>query len=197
MPRVSPWRGLDKRGQALLVRQALGKDAARYLAHLGRLVGETPFMLQGPEDPLPSGSEQEGWLDRAAASGNGLCLVALRPIDGGWFARERIVASLTLVVGRTRRTRHHAYLGMGVERAHWQRGIGARLLDMALEWARAHPIIARVSLQVYLANQAALALYRSRGFLVEGTLVSEARDGQVWVDLVGMGLDVGRLWSAP
>jgi ribosomal protein S18 acetylase RimI-like enzyme len=65
--------------------------------------------------------------------------------------------------------RHSAVLGMGVVSAHRRRGIGARLLAMALEMAGEHGI-RRAELIVRVDNAAAIALYRRFGFEVEGTL---------------------------
>ena len=65
--------------------------------------------------------------------------------------------------------RHSAVLGMGVLRDHRRRGLGARMLGMALEMAGEHGI-RRAELIVRGDNISAIGLYRRFGFLVEGTL---------------------------
>jgi ribosomal protein S18 acetylase RimI-like enzyme len=65
--------------------------------------------------------------------------------------------------------RHSGVLGMGVVRAHRRRGLGARMLAMALEMAGEHGL-RRVELIVRADNAAAIALYQRFGFEVEGTL---------------------------
>ncbi|HEX2262218.1 MAG TPA: N-acetyltransferase [Pseudonocardiaceae bacterium] len=79
-------------------------------------------------------------------------------------------------------------LGMMVARQHRRQGIGGRLLDESLRWAREHGL-QKVDLQVWPHNTAAIALYRSRGFTVEGRLRRHYRraNGQLW-DAVTMGL---------
>ncbi|MGM0574207.1 MAG: GNAT family N-acetyltransferase [Myxococcota bacterium] len=181
---------LDREGDPLVVREAVRRDAPRFLEHMATIVRETTYMLQCAGDPLPDLDEQRALIDHFGRLRNSLCLVAVRPGRGP--GRERIVGTLTLLGGQTSRTRQVAHLGMGVRREAWQRGIGSEMLDVALTWARANPILARVSLQVYSRNEPARALYRSRAFEVEGVLARDVRLDDGWEDLVGMSLDVRR-----
>jgi ribosomal protein S18 acetylase RimI-like enzyme len=88
--------------------------------------------------------------------------------------------------------RHSAVLGMGVVSAHRRRGLGARMLAMALEMAGEHGI-RRVELIVRSDNAAAIALYRRFGFGVEGTLRSYMCVEDVYYDALLMArLDTAR-----
>ena len=62
---------------------------------------------------------------------------------------------------------HNGRLGMGVLAAWRGQGLGRGLLDQALSAAWGIGF-RRVELEVYASNTAALNLYRSRGFVVEG-----------------------------
>lgn len=65
--------------------------------------------------------------------------------------------------------RHRGTLGMGVLARHRGQGLGAALLDACLSYApRAG--IETVELNVYTTNTAAIALYRSRGFVEVGVV---------------------------
>jgi RimJ/RimL family protein N-acetyltransferase len=79
-------------------------------------------------------------------------------------------------------------LRMMVARQHRRQGIGGRLLDEGLRWAR-ESRLHKVNLGVWPHNAAAIALYRSRGFTVEGRLRRHFRraNGELW-DAVMMGL---------
>jgi ribosomal protein S18 acetylase RimI-like enzyme len=79
-------------------------------------------------------------------------------------------------------------LGMIVARQHRRQGIGGRLLDESLRWARERRLH-KVDLEVWPHNATTIALYRSRGFTVEGRLRRHYRraNGQLW-DAVPMGL---------
>jgi ribosomal protein S18 acetylase RimI-like enzyme len=79
-------------------------------------------------------------------------------------------------------------LGMMVARQHRRQGIGGRLLDEGLGWTRERGVH-KVNLEVWPHNAAAIALYRSRGFTVEGRLRRHYRrvNGELW-DAITMGL---------
>jgi len=83
----------------------------------------------------------------------------------------------------------HAHLFMALLDGWRGRGIGSALLAAALDWARAHPDVAKVLLQLWPDNAAALALYRKHGFIVEGYRHRHwpRRSGERW-DIVDMGL---------
>ena len=81
--------------------------------------------------------------------------------------------------------RHSAVLGMGVVSTHRRRGIGARMLAMALEMAGEHGI-RRAELIVRVDNAAAIALYRRFGFEVEGTLRRYMRVDDIYHDALLM-----------
>lgn len=189
-PRVETLQAPDRLGDRLIVREAARRDAPRYVEHVTAIVAETEFMLQGPADRVPEPDEQRALLGHLARLPNCVALVATRPSGGP--GRDRIVGSLTLLGGQTSRTRHVCQLGMGVRKDEWGRGVGGHLLDVALTWARANPMLVRVALQVYVSNESARHLYLGRGFTEEGRMRHEVRlDDGSWEDLVGMACLVG------
>ncbi len=82
-----------------------------------------------------------------------------------------------------------ADLGMLVAASHRRRGIGRRLLDAGIDWARQRDDVHKLALQHWPHNAAAHALYLSVGFVQEGYLHRHyrRRDGDLW-DAVVMGL---------
>ncbi len=186
--KFAPWSGVDARGERFDVREAHRRDAPRLLEHMNAIVAETEFMLQSADDPLPEVDEERVLLEHFSRLRGCVQLVAVRPAGGA--GRDQVVGSLSLFNGQTTRTRHIAHLGMGVRATGWRRGIGGRMLDLALTWARAQPILERVTLQVYKRNVGAHALYLSRGFVDEGELVGDVRVGERLESLLGMSIDV-------
>jgi RimJ/RimL family protein N-acetyltransferase len=84
--------------------------------------------------------------------------------------------------------RGHAHLGMAVLDGFRGRGIGRRLLDGCIAWARsagAH----KIDLEVWPHNTAARRLYEAAGFVVEGRRRRHWRrnSGELW-DSVEMSL---------
>ena len=103
-----------------------------------------------------------------------------------------VAAVEDVVVGNLRIQVQHPHavgsLSMMVAKEHRGQGIGGQLLDDSLSWARQSGLY-KVDLGVWPHNTAALALYRSRGFTVEGRLRRHYRraNGELW-DVVTMGL---------
>ncbi|MDZ4233037.1 MAG: GNAT family N-acetyltransferase [Dietzia sp.] len=81
-----------------------------------------------------------------------------------------------------------ADLGMFVAHSHRGQGVGRRLLDAAIAWGRAAGCH-KIALEVWPHNQAAIRLYQSAGFVIEGRRLRHhrRRDGTLW-DSVEMGL---------
>jgi RimJ/RimL family protein N-acetyltransferase len=73
-------------------------------------------------------------------------------------------------------------LGMSIAPGHRGRGGGGLLLDAILAAARADEGVHKVALQVWPHNAAAIGLYVSRGFAVEGVLRDhwQRPDGALW-----------------
>ncbi len=83
---------------------------------------------------------------------------------------------------------HCGTLTMGIRRSHRRRGIGARLLRTALARAFEDPERHRVQLEVLDDNAAAIALYSSHGFRVEGTAEKAIRLNGALRNIVHMAL---------
>lgn len=79
-------------------------------------------------------------------------------------------------------------LGMLVHRDWRGRGIGAALVQAAIDWARGHGLH-KLCLEVFAQNAAAIALYRKYGFVEEGRRARQYRraSGELW-DTIMMGL---------
>ena len=92
-----------------------------------------------------------------------------------WLALDdtgAIAGHIDLRARPERPAAHRALLGMGVHRDHRRQGLGVRLIDAAMAWARAEAGIAWVDLEVLSMNRAARDLYERTGF----AMVSEVPD---------------------
>jgi L-phenylalanine/L-methionine N-acetyltransferase len=97
-----------------------------------------------------------------------------------------VVGSIGMIVSTRPRINHIGSLGMMV-RDDWQgKGIGAALMQAAVELADQWLNLVRLELTVYVDNEPAIALYRKFGFEIEGTHRKSAfRDGE-FVDIYTM-----------
>ena len=148
--------------------EARTRDALAVRALHREVLEEGRFFVRTPAE-LPRLDRVEQDLARYRQSEN-----------SAWFvARSRVVplaGFLVLTGGALDRVRHVARLEMMVDRRARRSGVGGALLDHALDWASANPLLEKVSLVVFSDNEAAIALYRSRGFQIEGRREGEYRE---------------------
>jgi RimJ/RimL family protein N-acetyltransferase len=143
------------------------------------------------------GSEPEGWL----VTTNGWREVAderryLRAIrrypNAAVFVAEdegRIVGRLSIARDQHPASRHVADLGLMVAMSHRRRGIGTKLLEAALDWAR-HSEVRKLELHVFPHNEAAIKLYENFGFVQEGYRRGHYRRGNEYVDAILMAYEL-------
>jgi putative acetyltransferase len=85
----------------------------------------------------------------------------------GAVVEDRVVSIATLSLARGRRS-HTGYVGVSVNDSYQRRGIGKALMEALLNLADNWLNLRRLELEVMVDNEAALNLYRSSGFEVEG-----------------------------
>jgi RimJ/RimL family protein N-acetyltransferase len=128
----------------------------------------------GGEAPVDRPRRKAAWLETIDPSTPGTSFVA--------EAGGEIVGQLG-ITGTGRMD-----IGMWVQKDRRGQGIGNRLVETAIEYARAHGAY-KISLEVWPHNAAAIALYEKFGFEREGYLRKHwrRRNGELW-DSVVMGL---------
>lgn len=86
-------------------------------------------------------------------------------------------AAIRVHAGTLRRVAHRATVAVNVAPGLRGAGLGRAMMVAAIGWARDHPRIERLVLEVYADNQVARRLYESLGFVVEGRREREIRMG--------------------
>lgn len=173
-------------GARLSLRGLRSSDADALREHMVRGSATTDQILTTPGDVM-SAAGLRGELERAFDSGRGLMVAACEPSD-----RWTIVGHAGIVARDKAKVGHVATLGMMIDEPWRGRGLGRVLMDAMLGWARAHPRVLRVELDVLETNDVGLALYRRCGFEEEGRKRRAflQPDGS-FVDLILMGLWIG------
>jgi ribosomal protein S18 acetylase RimI-like enzyme len=161
MAKISPIHTQTKNGAPLVIRAADESDASDSLALYLTVIEEGPFTMLLP-DELTRTEEQEASAIRS---------------DAEHPARLRLVASTSnMVIGMVRvscgalaRTSHFGDIdSMRVHPEYRGQGVGKALLDALITWAESQPQIEKLGLYVFSTSEAAIRLYRSRGFAEEG-----------------------------
>jgi ribosomal protein S18 acetylase RimI-like enzyme len=106
-----------------------------------------------------------------------------RQLDGIWGAAFVAIRN-DCIVGYAGTKPHEEYghlVAMMVREGHRREGIGGKLLDAALNWARERALPS-ISLLVFAHNERAIALYRARGFQQREYYEEDVtrQSGEVW-----------------
>ncbi|MDM5215118.1 GNAT family N-acetyltransferase [Peribacillus sp. NJ4] len=144
----------------MLIREIKPEDAEFFDLLMKQVENEADFMLMEPGERKSSPEQQRKWLERMDKESNSKVLVAEQ--EGG-----QLVGYLAVIGGDTRRTKHSAYLVIGIVKEYTGRGIGTSLFERLEEWAITHNIL-RLELTVVTQNEAGVSLYKKMGFEIEG-----------------------------
>ena len=135
-------------------------DAGRILALRRSVLAERRWFITRP-DELRGGIDSEiRRLRDLGRSENSLCLVAR--------AEGRVLGLLVCTGGPLKRMRHTSKLEVMVAEDVRGQGLGRALVQAAVDWLDAHPVVEKLGLSVFEDNERAIALYTSLGFLEEG-----------------------------
>lgn len=167
--------------EAVAIRQAAPEDGPALVAAIETIDTETDFLGE-PGERMPWAERPEQQLRTFGEKDSAVYFVALAAgaVVGylgayrGWLARNRGVLFVAHV---------------GIRAAFRGRRIGTRLFEAVEAWAAARGIH-RLELRVDEENARGLALYRRRGFVVEGRLAASYRgsDGlrnHLWMGKAG------------
>ena len=141
----------------MVLRQAATSDTTRVREYLEDCQAEECDTIVHWIPPPDPEKESKHFCER---DGDGAVAIVAEA-DG------RILGHIETSVPRGEEIRHTCELGMNVLEPYRNRGIGNRLLQALLEWARSRELLI-VELRVYSINAPAIALYTRLGFIEDG-----------------------------
>lgn len=153
------------------IRPLKPSDVPEYLALTQYIDGETDFLGSAPSDPRPSpmqivaSIQAERQIIFVAENEQGL----IGHLGAFWRR------------GQGSRVKHSLNLGLGIAKDFWGMGIGNALFEALENWAKEHGIT-RLELEVMTHNEAAIALYKKRGFEIEGTKRGSIKINERYID---------------
>jgi RimJ/RimL family protein N-acetyltransferase len=163
----------------IVIRPAQPGDGAALMKAVAQIDAETEF-LGVPGQPHPWAEQPEAELRSLARHGRGVVFLALDETGA-------IVGYLSAFCGQFVRTSGSVFIAVVGLREAWRgRGIGTRLFEEVEAWARLRQAW-RLELRVSSLNGRGQALYRKRGFAVEGRIRGGVFRHGAWTDDFWMG----------
>jgi ribosomal protein S18 acetylase RimI-like enzyme len=160
------------------IRRARPADARSFLALWSEATAEGLVRADGPAPTIA----QVRRRFRRSVTGDDAEFVAV--------ATDRVVGHLLISRERSAAARHVGTLAIAVADGWRRRGIGSALLREGVAWAGERGVD-KLLLSVYPHNDAALALYRSFGFVEEGRLARHSRTSYGDLDEILMACWIG------
>lgn len=146
-----------KRGEEFWLRTPTKEDAEKVLAFRRDVAGETIYLTRYPYE-IENSVEKEREIIGNYYRAEHLGMMAI-------FDDNRIIGITSVSpVGITFKVRHRASAELVIRREYWNLGLGAHLLDRAIELAEECGY-ERLELSVFADNGRALRLYKKKGFI--------------------------------
>lgn len=164
----------------LTIEKAQAEDAAELLAFLKQVGAETDHLTFGGEG-VPFTVEEEADFIRSQ-SDNPLSIMYVAKGDG------KILGNCSFSASPRARLRHRGELSIAVAREAWGMGIGTKLMEAAISFARNTAQVEILHLEVRRDNLRAIRLYEKFGFQKIGTFPGFLKIDGKWVDFDLMNL---------
>ena len=138
------------------IARAVPDDAEELINLLKILGGETDNLTFGSEGLPISVEEERAYIETLEKSASSAMFVAKK--DG------KIVGNASFSGMTRERMKHRGEFAVSVKKSEWGQGIGSRLLDAVIDFARNSAGAEIVSLEVRSDNVRAIELYKKYGF---------------------------------
>lgn len=144
----------------MLIREIKLVDAESFICLIKQVESEAKFMLMEAGERKTTPEQQLKQLEHIEQQSNSTIFVAEHETG-------KLVGYLIAIGGSVKRTRHSAYLVIGILEEYRGLGLGTNLFQRMEEWA-VNSNITRLELTVVTQNEAGVALYKRSGFETEG-----------------------------
>ncbi len=164
---------LLKNGRKFTVREANEDDAEAIKNVVNSVASEKYYVV--PE------RSREDWDEAIREVKNRKGLIIVTQLD------EKTVGMAHLVRGKFEKNKHVGFLGISILKEFRKIGIGTAMMKYIMEWARRQKGLEKVSLTVFSTNEAAINLYRTFGFQIEGMSKRQYKIEGKYIDETIMG----------
>lgn len=142
------------------IRQAEERDTEEFALLIKDVESTTNFMLFGPGERKYNPEAQRKMIQAFTAEENSIIFLA--EADSG------LAGYLIAKGGSAARSKHSAYLVIGIKEDDRGNGVGTKLFEELFSWGKGIQLH-RLELTVMTENKAGIALYKKMGFEIEGT----------------------------
>ncbi len=150
-----------KDSRQAMLRSPREEDVQGLLEYLWKSTEETEFVLRSPEENARYTFEKElAFVKEMDASPDIAMLVCI--VDG------RVAGNCEIRFNRRIKTRHRASIGIALLKEFWNQGIGTRMFEEMLKFAREREGLLQVELEFIEGNVRARHLYEKMGFRITG-----------------------------
>lgn len=136
--------------------KAKASDAAAVLEYLKQIGGETDNLTFGAEGLPFSVEDEEKYIESLQNSTSSAMFFA--KIDG------KIIGDASFSSSPRERIKHRGEIGISVVKEYWGKGIGSKLIETIIDFAKNTAGCEIIQLQVRSDNERAIKLYRKYGF---------------------------------
>lgn len=149
-------RHMEIQGREYMFRSAREEDAGQLVAYLRQTTAETPYLLREPEEVTLTVEQEKSFIRAKETDDRELMLLA--------FDGERHVGNCSVMAaGGFARQAHRCEVAIALYQEYCGRGIGRKMLEMALDVA-SQMGYEQAELDVVSTNEAAIRLYEKLGF---------------------------------
>ena len=167
-------------GKEVIIREAKKEDAQSMIDFYNLAGGETDFLSFGKNEFKRDLKEYESYLESTGGEDNSIILLTI--ID------EQIAGIASINSNQKVRTKHVGTLGIVVTEHYWGLGLGVKMIDCLIEWAKLNGITKKISLLTREDNTRAIELYKKVGFETEGILKKDNYINGVYYNTLMMSL---------
>jgi len=156
-----------------IIRAMKPQDAKAFIELLQTTDAESDFMLQEPGE-----RKMNSFQVRMAVS-TGIHRIFLAEEEETGRLIGHIAAAFPY--GQGKRIKHAMHIGISVLKEFWGQGLGTALFEALETWGQENGIH-RLELTVMTHNERGVALYKKRGFEIEGTKKHSAKVNGQYID---------------
>ena len=164
-----------KNGKTAIFRSPELTDAAEMVDYLRTTAGETPFLMNYPEE-ITATEEKEIEYIRTNREDPHMTMIVCE-IDG-------IIAGTCHLSRKTKcKNRHRGRIGIALLKPYWGMGIGTALFRELIALGRKMEL-EQLELEVFEGNERGIALYEKMGFRIAASVPNaiKLKDGTCWAE---------------